>query len=67
MNQMRPFDYELIHLITMASNPAFKSHAWYRAQQLDSEPGFEGIANALVQAMRTKSEDANADRPEQSD
>lgn len=57
------FDRQLQHLISMASRPGFKAHAWYRAQELDKEPLFKGIAEALMAAMLTPASPSASDDP----
>ena len=44
----------LKHLVRMAKIPAFKSHAWLRAKEMDKDPSnlFTGIAEALVKEMK---------------
>ena len=33
---MTPYEADLAHLITMASIPGFKEHAWHDAKRLDA-------------------------------
>lgn len=42
---------QLDWLITMSKQEAFKAHAWHRAQELDKEPLFSGIAKELEAHM----------------
>ena len=48
------FQKQLDWLITMSKHPAWKAHAWKRAQELDAEQSglYAGIKDALVKAMR---------------
>ena len=51
-----PYEADLAHLITMASIPGFKEHAWHEAKRLDAcKTGlWAGIAHALKTAMLAK-------------
>lgn len=42
----------LDHLVRMASIPGWKAYAWHRAQALEEQAIFKGIANALKVRMR---------------
>lgn len=58
---MTPYETDLAHLITMASIPGFKEHAWHQAKRLDacSTGMWAGIADALVAAMRERAAKAS--------
>ena len=62
------YNFILNQLIWMASMPAAKDHAWFRAKELDSEPyGFyKGIKDDLVNFMLAQKENAakNSSDPE---
>lgn len=53
---MLTYQDHLTHLITMASNPGFKAHAWHRAKELDADRSglWRGIAADLERAMRSQ-------------
>lgn len=42
---------QLDWLITMSKQEAFKAHAWHRAQELDKQELFAGIAKELEAHM----------------
>lgn len=46
------YQKQLDWLITMAKHEGFKAHAWHRAQELDKDPLFSGIAADLVKHMK---------------
>lgn len=53
-SSLETYEKNLQHLIWMAKKPESKSHAWYRAKELDEDPTgiFKGIAEALVKEMK---------------
>jgi hypothetical protein len=51
---MTHYEQTLSHLLRMARNPAFKSHAWERAKELDKLDLYQGIKDELVKQMREK-------------
>jgi hypothetical protein len=59
------FKVQLDHLIELAKLPGWKAHAWYRAQELDADPYglFQGISEALTQAMKSESEPQPSTKP----
>ena len=46
------YQQQLVHLLEMARQPAWKAYAWSRAQELDKTPPFEGIAADLITEMK---------------
>ena len=63
--QINHFKIQLDHLIELAKLPGWKAHAWHRAQELDADHSglFQGITEALTQAMKSESEPQPLTKP----